>query len=289
MNNREKILLISVLLLFAGLVFTINVPLSESVSFGETLLENFKKEYEPPEPLLPPGIQIKAGFEPGIGAAVGGAQMVQGDVYVIHKDQPSAYRLDKDNPLFAEDTLVTSERSRLSESLNDKSVFSLAANSKLVLDQSVYDPVKDERSSVLSLLFGKARFIVTKISQREDYKVKTPTSVCGVRGSDFGIAVAPDVEKTTALQSLLSYVTPVREARAAVAGALLTTVVTGEATTVSFVGTVGGAQIVGPFAICAASAGAAAIAPIAVGAIAAGGALGAAGPGLASMSMPPGF
>lgn len=289
MKNRKKMLIVSFLLLITGLLFTINIPSGESASFAESLLGKFKKEYKPPQPLLPPDVQIKPGFEPGKGMAIGNVQMVQGDVYVVHKGQPSAYKLKKDNPLFTEDTLVTSERARLSASLNDKSVFSLSSNSKLVLDQSIYDPSKNERTSVLSLLFGKARFIVSKISKREDYRVKTPTAVCGVRGSDFAINVSPDTEEITALQTLLSYLVPVREARAAVPGALLTTVVTGEATTVGFVGTIGGTQVVGPFAVCAASTGAAAIAPITVGAIAAGGALGAVGPGLASMSMPPGY
>ena len=173
--------------------------------------------------------------------------------------------------------------------MQDKSVFSLASNSKLVLDESVYNAQKDERSSTLSLLFGRARFIVAQLTGKSDYRIKTPTAVCGVRGSDLAMAVAPEKISTSSVSRALAWLNPVQEAHAQGPLPLLTVLVTGPGTSVSFTGLVGVAQVVGPVSVSAAAAGASALAPITVGAAAAGGALGAIGPGLASISMPPGY
>lgn len=41
------------------------IAISESGSAGEGLIEKFKKAYKPIEPLLPPDVKVKPGFEGG--------------------------------------------------------------------------------------------------------------------------------------------------------------------------------------------------------------------------------
>lgn len=255
----------------------------------DKLLDILKKEYAPIEKLLPPDVKVQPGFKEGVGPVIGNVQVVQGEVFVFHKGQSAAYKLVQDHPLYNGDTVVSGERARLNARLQDKSVFSLAPNSKLVLDESIYNVQKDERSSTLSLLFGKARFIVAKITGKSDYNIKTPTAVCGLRGSDLALSVAPEEEKISFFSRMYAVLSPVREAHAAPAAVLLTVLVTGPETTVGFAGTVGAMQVVGPVSVSAAAAGASAIAPVTVGLAAAGAALGAVGPGLAAISMPPGY
>ncbi len=272
------------------LILGVMSPWIDIGNTAENLLDTFQKEYKPPVPLLPPDVGVKPGFEAGEGVAVGNVQMVQGDVYVVHKSSRSAYQLKENLPLFAGDALIAGERSRLNAKLNDKSAFALAPNSKLVIDESVYDPSKDERSSLLSLFFGKARLIVSKIQGKSQYEVKTPTAVCGIRGSDFGLSVSPVEKKSSALKKNFASFLAVPNAYAQPAAApLMTIVVTGPETTVGFAGAIGATQTVGPASACAAVAGASATTPVAVGAAAALGALNAVGPGLASLSMPPGY
>ena len=278
-------LVITISLLAAGLAVT------ESSSVEDAILEKLQKEFKPVEPLLSPDVEIRPGFQPGAGPAIGNVQAAQGDAFVVHKGQKAAYRLMKDHPLFTGDTLVASDRSRLNAMLNDKSVLALASYSKLVIDKSVYDANKDERSSLLTLLFGRARFIIAKLRGADpNYTIQTPTAVCGVRGSDLALAVVPDGSNLSSTGgSLASRLGLIRVAHAAPAASFLTTIVTGPGTTVGFSGLVGPTQIVGPASVCSAAAGAAAISPIGVGAAAAAGALNAIGPGLASISMPPGY
>jgi hypothetical protein len=157
----------------------------------------------------------------------------------------------------------------------------------MVIDQSVFDPQKETRNSTLSLLFGRARFIVAKLKGSSSYQIKTPTAVCGLRGSDLAMSVAPEEKKTSFIPKTLALLSPVTTAHAQAPFPLLTVLVTGAETSVGFTGSLGATQVVGPFAVTSAAAGASAIAPITVGATAAGAALGVVGPGLAAMTMPP--
>ncbi len=276
---------LGVMVLGSALMF--NTGKTGADSLSDRILNYLKKEAEPVEPLLPPGVKLKPGFEPGEGPIIGNLQMVQGDVLVFHRGESIAYKLQKDNPLYTGDTLITGDRSRANALLNDRSVISLAANSKLVIDESFYDPQEEKRSSLLSLLFGKARFIVAKLRGDSRYAINTPTAVCGLRGSDLALAVLPEENDVSFLPRLFALLNPVNRAHAQAPLPLATFLVTGAETTVSFTGAAGAAQTVGPFAVSAASAGAAAAAPITVGAVAAGAVLEVVGPGLAAMSMPP--
>jgi hypothetical protein len=130
-------------------------------------------------------------FKPGLGSSVGKVEVVQGEVVIIHAGGSSGYRAQKGIPLYTGDTVITLETGRTKFKLNDGSTLTLAPETKLVINRSVYDPEKKTRSSYIDLSLGKARFWVTKFSnfKRSVFKVKTPTAVCGVRGSDFiGIA-----------------------------------------------------------------------------------------------------
>ena len=257
-------------------------------SLLDNLLDNFGRERAPAEPLIPQGIKVMPGFKEGAGSVIGNAQMVQGDVVVIHKGEKVAYTIKKGHPFFVGDTLISGEHSRLNAKMVDRSILALAPSSKLVLDQQNYDAEKKERVSTLRLLFGRARFIVEKL-EKPNYQVKTPTAVVGVRGSDFALAVTPNENKLSFIGRILASISSSRKAHAAGFGDLLTTLVTGPGTTVGFAGNIGETQIVGPSSICAATGANAAISPIFVGAAAAGKALGLVGPSLASMSMPPGM
>jgi hypothetical protein len=289
MKTRRHVKLLAVILLFGAISFLNHVSIAQEGKEADKYLEALMKEFKPVEPLLPPDVKIKPGFEPGEGPVVGDVQMIQGEAFVVHKGQKDAYRLAKDHPLFNGDVLVTSEKSRLNVRMLDKSVFSMAPYTKLMVDKSSYVSEKDERSTSLGLLFGRARFIASKITGSPNYEIKTPTAVCGVRGSDFALAVVPGEEISSSLVRLLASLSISRSAFAAPVPALLTVVVTGPETTVGFAGLVGPVQVVGPTSLCTAAAGAAATSPLVIGAAAAGAALNAVGPGLAAMSMPPGY
>jgi hypothetical protein len=169
------------ILLFGGNVFGADNPTSES--------------------LLPAGLTMEDVFKPGLGASVGKIEMAQGQVVIIHADELRGYQARKDLPLYTGDTIVTLETGRTRFKLNDESTVTIAPETKLVINQSVYDPAKKSRTSFMGMSVGKARFLVKKLTdfQRSVFKVKTPTAVCGVRGSDFIATVTTARTEFTAL------------------------------------------------------------------------------------------
>ncbi len=205
---------------------------------GDRLVEVFKKDIEPKESLIPAGVIIAKDFEPGRGKAIGTVKAIKGQVLTIHRDEKTAYILKKGNELFTYDTLITGKESKARAEFNDGSIIALGSYTKIVLDKSVYDPAKSTRDSLTKLLFGKVRFIVTKLVnfRNSQFKVNTPTAVLGVRGSDFAVSVA--------------YGSP-----------LITTLMTGKDTTVLIAGDIGPAQVVGPMSTSSSAAGGASTPP----------------------------
>ena len=138
----------------------------------------------------------------------------------------------------------------------------------------------------MNLVWGSARFIVKKISGKSDFMVKTKTAVCGVRATDFAVSVAPvdEAKKLSALNRFLAFLSPVQKAHALAPGQTITTVVTGQGSTVGLTGDIGGTTVVGSASVASAIGGSAASGASAVGASAAEGILGDVAPGLGSAS-----
>ena len=260
----------------------------EGTPAKEKLLEQFAPR-EPSKPLIAADVAVKNFFSPGEGPEVGRAQQVMGTVYVIHEGEKTAYLMSKDKPLFAGDTLITRKQSRINALMQDKSMIALAPMTRMGISKSRYSAAKDSRSTVMDLVWGSARFIVKRLTGDSEFKVHTPTAVCGVRGTDFAVSItpAPEAEKAGFLKKLFSLLDPVREAHAFPPGALLTTALTGSASSVSFSGMVGTSVVIGPTSIAGALGGAAAGGLSFIGPVAAMGVLNAVGPGLALLDMPP--
>ncbi len=140
------------------------------------------------ETLPPKGMTVTDAYEPGQGPPVGGIGLVRGEVVIMHAERrTTGYRAKKGLLLYQGDALVTRKKSMVAVRLNDGSLISLSAETTLVVDKSIYNPAREERSVFTRLALGMARFIVQKLEnfKRSDFEVQTKTSIAGVRGSDF--------------------------------------------------------------------------------------------------------
>ncbi len=167
---------------------------------------------KPPTNIIPE-TQFNA-FLPEETKPVGKILSVRGNAMILHKDMKRASRAKKELPLFDGDTIVTQEKGQIRFMLNDKSIMTVAPKSELAINQSVYDSKKKIRSSSLTLMLGKARFLVKKLLhfKRSKFKVKTSSAVCGVRGSDFVVKATPKVTEVTTFEDtkleVMDLVTP---------------------------------------------------------------------------------
>lgn len=222
----------------------------------EKLLKFLETEHAPLEPLLPVDVRITDGFEPGKGIPTGVVQVIHGTVLVFHKGSKIAYRLEEKMPVFRGDTLVTETDGRVSLLMNDKSLLTLTARSKLVIDKSFYHLGKKTsiRDTKLQLLFGRVRAVVSKMTGDSEYTITTPTAVAGVRGTDFALTVGLVFKKTSECESFPLLIRPDYAADTnEFVPSLMTAIVTGENnSTVEFAGIAGTPVIVNSLSVAGA-------------------------------------
>ena len=144
---------------------------------------------------------IKEKFVKGTKPEIGKVLSVQESVIIVHSDDESGYKAGKELPVFEQDIINTQEKGRIEILLNDGSTIILGPGTRLELTKSAYDSKIKTRSSLINMIIGKARFIVTKLSKfkSSDFKVKTKTAVAGVRGSDFVVTAKPGTTEISAL------------------------------------------------------------------------------------------
>lgn len=112
-------------------------------------------------------------------------KMVQGDVTLAHENSRRA--VVAGDPAFVGDRILTGERSAAALTLRDGSLLSMGSNTQLTLSEFNFDATTQEGNVLLSLLHGSLRVVTGLIAKLrpEQVKITTPTTVIGVRGTDF--------------------------------------------------------------------------------------------------------
>lgn len=116
---------------------------------------------------------------------------VQGDVTLAHENSRRA--VVAGDPVFVGDRILTGERSTAALTLRDGSLLSMGPNSQLTLSEFSFDATTHEGNVLLSLLHGSLRVVTGLIAKLrpEQVKITTPTTVIGVRGTDFIVEQTP--------------------------------------------------------------------------------------------------
>lgn len=83
---------------------------------------------------------------------------------------------------------------------NDATDFRVGGGSTVVLDRFIYDPDKKAGELTIGVTQGVFRF-VTGTMKPESYRIRTPSALIGVRGTDFVLAVAPNGSLRLAVNS----------------------------------------------------------------------------------------
>ncbi len=134
----------------------------------------------------------------GFGAAVGHVASAEGEASIGRGDEFSPAETGMEIELG--DELRTAD-GRLRVVFQDDSVLNLAENTRLIVDEQVFEPEQSRFSSVLNLLGGKVRAAVSEYYQQPGaaYEIETPTAVAGVRGTTFVVSYDEDDELTEVL------------------------------------------------------------------------------------------
>jgi hypothetical protein len=114
---------------------------------------------------------------------------LKGDVVLINSvERVSA---EKNMHFRSGDTIRTGEKSSVGLIFKDDTVVALGANSELVVEDFVFNPVEEDLSFITRLIKGSFSFVTGQIGKLapKKIKVKTPDATLGVRGTKFLVKV----------------------------------------------------------------------------------------------------
>ena len=122
-------------------------------------------------------------------ARQGTFKTVQGDVTVVRGNVRSAAVVG--GALMAADRVLTGPKSTAALTLKDGTVLAMGPESSVDLASFEFDPTTQDGNLLVSLARGSLRVVTGLIAKvkPEQVKVTTPTTVIGVRGTDFIVEV----------------------------------------------------------------------------------------------------
>ncbi len=127
-------------------------------------------------------------------AVVGRITQVEGKAEHLKKGQLPATPLKLNDGLETGDVVRTKSLARAQITFVDKSVLTIAPESRIVIEAFMVDESKGKRNVVLQIFQGLALAVVSTIykSENPNFVVKTHTAIMGVRGTEVGIRLYPN-------------------------------------------------------------------------------------------------
>tara|TARA_B110000305_G_C19457013_1_gene651626 strand:- start:26 stop:1132 length:1107 start_codon:yes stop_codon:yes gene_type:complete len=109
---------------------------------------------------------------------------------VIERQEGEVVKSEQDTDVFSMDTILTQMGATVIQFIDETRV-DVTPHSKLVIDDFVYDPNTKTGALSLKASLGTVRYASGQIAKnsRQNVKIKTPTAVIGVRGTDFTMTV----------------------------------------------------------------------------------------------------
>lgn len=128
---------------------------------------------------------------------IGVAALVQNSVTGALQDRVRTIKA-RDNVFFNE-KISTGADGKTQFLFIDETVLSLGPESELTLDSMVYDPQTGTGTMVVNMSKGFLRFVSGALPS-QSYRLNTPTTVIGVRGTIFDLIVQPGGQTTVVVE-----------------------------------------------------------------------------------------
>lgn len=126
---------------------------------------------------------------PAPAASVGHLTQVEGRVDLLKGGKLPAAAAKLGDPVEQGDVLRTKSLSKAQITFIDDTVITISPESRIAIEEYMFDSSKGKRNAVLQLFQGMALAVVSKIFKVEqpDFLIKTNTAIMGVRGTEVGI------------------------------------------------------------------------------------------------------
>ena len=122
---------------------------------------------------------------------VGQVATLQGSATVTRGDPATAIPLQISDRIFKNDTLATGPGSSLGVTFDDETTFSLSANTRIVVNEFIYQEGGGANAAAFKLVVGTAAFVASLVAKTGDMKISTPSATLGIRGTT-GVVDVPE-------------------------------------------------------------------------------------------------
>ncbi len=140
------------------------------------------------------GLSLLCAASASAESSVGVVEHLEGQAVAQLQDKKRA--LDSGSPLFQGDVLETMADSSLLARFTDGGALRMGENSRVVVEQYVYDENGRNSNALFSLFKGFVRLVTGALvkMQPDRFRVTTPLASVGVRGTDFFARIVDDGE-----------------------------------------------------------------------------------------------
>jgi hypothetical protein len=115
---------------------------------------------------------------------------VQGNATVTRANAAAA-TLKASDPIYKSDVLATGASASLGVTFDDETTFTLSANSRIVVDEFVYQEGGSGNAAAYSVARGTVAFVAGQVAKTGNMTITTPTATMGIRGTT-GVVDVPD-------------------------------------------------------------------------------------------------
>jgi hypothetical protein len=112
---------------------------------------------------------------------VGSVATLQGSASVTRNNATSALALR--DPVYKNDVLQTKVDGTLGITFDDETTFTLKPNTRLAVDEFVYQEGGTDNAAVFNVVRGTAAFVAAEVAHTGNMKIDTPSSSLGIRGT----------------------------------------------------------------------------------------------------------
>jgi len=121
--------------------------------------------------------------------SIGSVASLQGGASVTRNSATSALALQ--NPIFKGDALQTGVDGTLGITFDDETTFTLKPNTRISVDEFVYQSGGSNNAAVFNVLRGTVAFVAAEVAHTGSMKIDTPASSLGIRGTT-GVVEVPE-------------------------------------------------------------------------------------------------
>jgi hypothetical protein len=144
----------------------------------------------PTTPASPPAMsQPDAQASPQTSDPVGSVATLQGGASVTRNNATSALALS--DPVYKNDVLQTKVDGTLGITFDDETTFTLKPNTRLAVDEFVYQEGGTDNAAIFNVVRGTAAFVAAEVAHTGNMRIDTPSSTLGIRGTT-GLVEVPE-------------------------------------------------------------------------------------------------